>query len=628
VGHAAIPAFYMLRRILFVSLCALILLTQSVHSAEQRARLELRVDEKRFASIEVSFRGDDILARLVDLDRTGIRPAGGQVETIHSEQYVSLKSLASQVSFQLNQADLVLQLLIKPNAATPGALGNRENPLPPVAQTAAPIERRLSSQTDLPARLGVQWNGVKRGEISVILRDHDIFAPLKDIAAIDPFLINGRHEIIRGETYVSLESLSSEMSFSVDERSLGLILAARSHHSDGKVAAVPVPTVPSPAPAEKIVEVRQDAAGDQRAILTLKVNEVKQGETDIILRGNDVLARVKDLKAIGMVSINGRRETLRGEEYVSLSSLQPALSFGVNEKTLALDLTIAPDAFGEHVIAGASNRPAKLEYPENNSGFLNYAVNLRDFKSIDAFSELGVTLNNTHLYTGISRTADGSIVRGLSNVTVSNRQSANRFIIGDRLVNSDILGGSITMGGLSYFRDFALDPYMVRNPGLHYEGAVSTPSTLDVYSNGQLVRRVPLPPGQFQVNDLPVPSGSNNTRYVIRDAFGRERELGSANFYFSSGLLTPGLHDFGYNIGTRRDDIGGKNWGYDMPLFLGHHRYGFTEYLTGGMRFEAAKGLVSGGPSVSFLLPIGETELVGAASTDHGKTGGGGIRRL
>jgi outer membrane usher protein len=275
------------------------------------------------------------------------------------------------------------------------------------------------------------------------------------------------------------------------------------------------------------------------------------------------------------------------------------------------------------VITGAFNRPAKIEYPENTSGFLNYAVNVRDFKSINAFSEVGVTLNNTHLYTGVSRNADGSIVRGLSNVTVSNRKNSNRFIVGDRLVNSDILGGSITLGGLSYFRDFALDPYMVRNPGLHYEGAVSTPSTLDVYSNGQLVRRVPLPPGQFQVNDLPVPSGSNNTRYVIRDAFGRERELGSANFYFSSGLLTPGLHDFGYNIGTRREDMGDKNWGYDMPLFLGHHRYGFTEYLTGGMRFEAAKGLVSGGPSVSFLLPIGEMELVGAASTEHGKSGGG-----
>lgn len=143
-----------------------------------------------------------------------------------------------------------------------------------------------------------------------------------------------------------------------------------------------------------------------------------------------------------------------------------------------------------------------------------------------------------------------------------------------------------------------------------------------MYSNGQLVRRIPLPPGQFQVNDLPVPSGSNNTRFVIRDAFGRERELGSANFYFTAGLLTPGLHDFGYNIGTRRDALGFKNWGYGVPLFLGHHRYGFTEYLTSGMRLEASKGLASGGPSLSFLLPFGDMELVGAASTDHGKSGG------
>jgi len=485
------------------------------------------------------------------------------------------------------------------------------------------MERRSSSQTDLPARLGVQWNGVRKGEISVILRNNDIIAPLKDIAAIDPSLTDGRRETIHGETYISLESLSSKLSFSVDERSLGLLLATRPRRDETNVAAANKPIVADPVQQEEIVAVPKTTAADQRAMLTIKVNEVKQGETDIVLRGEDVLARVKDLKAIGMVSINGQRETLRGEEYVSLRSLQPALIFGVNEKALALDLTITPDAFGEHVIAGALNRPPKLEYPETTSGFLNYALSVRDFKSIDFFSELGVTFNNTLLYSGISRTAEGSILRGLSNVTVSNRNSVNRFIVGDRLVNSDILGGNITLGGLSYFRDFSLDPYMVRNPGLHYEGAVSTPSTLDVYSNGQLVRRVPLPPGQFQVNDLPVPSGSNNTRYVIRDAFGRERELGSANFYYSSGLLTPGLHDFGYNIGARRDDLGSKSWGYDTPLFLGHHRYGFTEYLTAGMRFEAAKGLVSGGPSVSFLLPIGEMELIGATSTDHGKTGGG-----
>jgi hypothetical protein len=306
----------MLRRLLFVSLCSLILPTQSLHSAEQRARLEFRVDDKRFSTIDVFFRGDDILARLVDLESVGIRPTGGLIETLHNESYVSLKSLSRQVSFQLNQTDLALHLLTKPNASTRPPLGNNKNPLAPVTPVVTPIERRSSSQTDLPARLGVQWNGVRKGEISVILRNNDILAPLKDITAIDPSLTSGRRETIRGEIYISLESLSSELSFSVDERSLGLLLASRPRRNESKVAAVKDPTVPAPEPRQEIIDTREAPAIDQRAMLTIKVNEVRQGETDIVLRGDDVRARVKDLKAIGMVSIIGQREMLRGEEYV------------------------------------------------------------------------------------------------------------------------------------------------------------------------------------------------------------------------------------------------------------------------------------------------------------------------
>ena len=98
------------------------------------------------------------------------------------------------------------------------------------------------------------------------------------------------------------------------------------------------------------------------------------------------------------------------------------------------------------------------------------------------------------------------------------------------------------MGGVSFFREFSLDPYFVRNPGLNYSGAVATPSTVDVYVNGQLLRRVPVPPGQFELKDLPVPAGVADTRLVLRDAFGREQEIGS-QYYFTSGLLKEGLYE-------------------------------------------------------------------------------------
>src|SRR5262249_377800 len=181
---------------------------------------------------------------------------------------------------------------------------------------------------------------------------------------------------------------------------------------------------------------------------------------------------------------------------------------------------------------------------------------------------------------------------------------------------------SLVMGGVSFFRDFGLDPYFVQYPGLNFSGAVSTPSTVDVYVNGQLLRRVPLPPGQFELKDLPVPAGTNNTRLVLRDRFGREREIGF-KFFFASGLLKEGLQEFSYNFGSRKNNLATESWNYGPLVFLARHRLGITDSLTAGLRLEASSGLVSGGPSATFLTPFVGMDIWGAAGAKPGAGGGG-----
>ena len=142
-----------------------------------------------------------------------------------------------------------------------------------------------------------------------------------------------------------------------------------------------------------------------------------------------------------------------------------------------------------------------------------------------------------------------------------------------------------------------------------------------VYVNGQLLRRVPLPPGQFELKDLPVPAGTNNTRLILRDAFGREREIGS-QYYFAAGLLKEGLHEFSYNFGSRRNNLATESWDYGPLVFLARHRLGITDYLTAGLRFEASSGLVSGGPSATLRTPWVEIDVAAAASASRGLPGG------
>jgi outer membrane usher protein len=365
-------------------------------------------------------------------------------------------------------------------------------------------------------------------------------------------------------------------------------------------------------------------AADQQAILELKINEIKKGEVSVLLRDTDVLVRLKDLQAAGLKALPESYETIRGEPFVLVSSLAPQVTFNVDEKDLTLNLIAQASILGFNRLDVQPNRPSGIGYSEDASGFVNYLLSLRDFQHTTAFSEAGITLRNSLLYGAVSRNEDGSFVRGLSNLTISNRENLNRTVLGDRLITSDVLGGSLVMGGISFFREFSLDPYFVRNPGLNYSGAVATPSTIDVYVNGQLLRRVPLPPGEFELKDLPVPAGVGDTRLVLRDAFGREQEIGSQH-YFTSGLLKDGLHEFSYNFGSRRNELATESWGYGPPVLLARHRLGITDSLTGALRLEASSGVVSGGPSFSFRLPVGEMELAAAASAGEGMPGGAGF---
>ena len=160
----------------------------------------------------------------------------------------------------------------------------------------------------------------------------------------------------------------------------------------------------------------------------------------------------------------------------------------------------------------------------------------------------------------------------------------------------------------------------MRSPGLNYSGAVATPSTAEIYVNNQLLRRVTLPPGEFELKDLPVPVGTANTRIIVRDAFGREQEIGS-QYYFTGGLLKAGLHEFSYNIGVQRNNLATRSWDYGPGLVLARHRIGITDGITAGARFEASPRVLSGGPSLSFKLPVGEMELGAAASGSGGGSG-------
>ncbi|HSB41090.1 MAG TPA: fimbria/pilus outer membrane usher protein, partial [Methylomirabilota bacterium] len=252
-------------------------------------------------------------------------------------------------------------------------------------------------------------------------------------------------------------------------------------------------------------------------------------------------------------------------------------------------------------------------YTEDTTAFLNSAVTGIDFERYTWTGEGGLSIRNTLLYGTAFRDEFGVFSRGLTSFTVDDRPRLVRYLLGDRFDSTGPLGGGLLIGGLSVSREFALDPYFVRFPTVGLSGAVLTRSTAEVYVNGQLLRRETLPPGPFELRNLPAPVGSGTAEVILRDAFGRQQVI-SQPFYFTSTLLRAGIHEWSYDVGFKRDSAVTGLGDYGAWAALARHRVGITDDLSAGARLELAADLVSGGPLITARLPVGEMELALAGS--------------
>ena len=181
-------------------------------------------------------------------------------------------------------------------------------------------------------------------------------------------------------------------------------------------------------------------AQDQRAFLELVVNGLTKGQALVVMRTTDTLVSVDALTRAGFRTIEGRREQVDSDSFVSLASLSPVLTFVVDERALRLTLTVDPNLLERIVRDLQSAAPADLEYRRAPSAFMNYSVSGGDTGSYEVFTESALTSGVLLWSTTASTTARGT-TRGATNVTIDQRGAIRRWIIGDSFVSGGPLGG-------------------------------------------------------------------------------------------------------------------------------------------------------------------------------------------
>jgi outer membrane usher protein len=362
---------------------------------------------------------------------------------------------------------------------------------------------------------------------------------------------------------------------------------------------------------------------DQKAFLQLVVNEVAQGEVMVVLRPGDILIGESDLGAAGLKGLEGaRRESQEGRTMISLASLSPRLRYVFQDADLVLRISADPSMLGTTTINLASARPPGLSEASDRSLFINYAGWLEDGRRPTGFAESGLSLGKGRVfYTSGTAHSDGRMVRNMTSFTLDLPSRLLRAVIGDSVLGTeDLLGGSLFITGINVGTNYTVDPYFHRFPSLGFSGAATTPSTVEVYVNGALVRRQELAPGPFSVQNLPVTVGRGETRVVVRDAFGSQTTLGSS-YYLGQGVLAAGLTEKNLAVGARPVTPGLGGLDYQGGALLGTYRRGITRWLTAGVRAEGTPELASGGANVALALPYGEAGASLGASRQGEQTG-------
>lgn len=291
----------------------------------------------------------------------------------------------------------------------------------------------------------------------------------------------------------------------------------------------------------------------------------------------------------------------------------------VDEAALRVDLQLPAQAWEGTTYAWTRRTTRPQVRPGGDvSGYLDYSVYGFSGVSPAAYGELGAVRGAGLLRSSFNLDHHG-IRRGFTAIELDDIDRHRRFVVGDQyLAGRDPFGATAVVGGVGVSSAYELDPYLVRFPGADLRGVMTAPGSVDIYANGQLVARQQVAAGPFLIDDVLLSQGSNDVRIVVNDPFSGSYEV-SSNYYASASSLAPGLHEYAYRAGRVRETGQARyRGGLALSAF---HRYGFTDWLTAGIRHESAAGRTNTGMTADLRARLGSLALAWATSRDGSTVG-------
>jgi outer membrane usher protein len=277
------------------------------------------------------------------------------------------------------------------------------------------------------------------------------------------------------------------------------------------------------------------------------------------------------------------------------------ISIRYNHEDLALDLDIRSDVRARRTLqlaplgqerVGTFAEPASVSAYVNVRGNLDYTYGAgrgglqAPVMFLDGAARIGgIVAESDAIW---QPAASGPAYQRLgSRLVYDDQKRLVRASLGDLRTTGRGFQSAPEIAGISLFRSYGiLQPQTIIRPTGDRTFRLQRNATVEVEVNGELVRRLQLSPGTYDLRDFPFTQGGNSIRLSILDDAGRSEVL-RFDLFLDQSQLAKGLSEFGLYAGVLAP-LGRTGPRYtDRPAFSGYYRTGITDALTAGANLQA-----------------------------------------
>ncbi len=179
------------------------------------------------------------------------------------------------------------------------------------------------------------------------------------------------------------------------------------------------------------------------------------------------------------------------------------------------------------------------------------------------------------------------------------------------------------VGGVMVARNFTLNPYRVPFPQGRGNFVLRTRSRVRTFVNGVPVKDEMLPPGNYDLRDVPLTNGLNTVLVETTDELGDKRVY-EFRLPTSVGLLKDGDWNFSLSHGKPfTDNLFRRSYDGD-EVTSGYVQHGFTDHFSLGGYGQGQQGHTLGGVEAGLATEAGNFFLGAAAVQADGESAGAG----